>query len=178
MPAVPLALAEIEERLEEIRYLLNRRSLTAVIAPVIGALLGLAALVVWSTSYATAQTFGVGLYAAVGAAVLLFAWSGLVLRQRWINLEEAARIADDRANMRQRLQTSLWLARSGQQPSFTPVLVADTLGRRDSWKAAIPRSTSGSAAPARRRTPAMPCSRPLAFWDGARSCRRVGSTCR
>lgn len=141
MPAVPLALAEIEERLEEIRYLLNRRSLFTVLAPALGVLLGLAAALVWSAAGATPAIFAAALAASVAVALLALGWAALVLWRRWLSLEEVALLADERAGLKQRLATVLWLSRSGAQPSMAPVLVADTIGKRESWQAAaiVPR---------------------------------------
>ena len=134
MPAVTVALAEIEERLEEIRYRLNRRSVLSIAAPALGILLGLAALLIWSAWRYTPESFSLALGAAIGAAIGLSAWSGLVLWRRWLSLSDAARYADERGRMQQRLTTTLWLARGGRQPVLAPVLIADTIERGNSWR--------------------------------------------
>lgn len=141
MPAVPVALAEIEERLEEIRYRLNRRSLSSILAPMVGVALVLCALLVWSASRATPQGFSISLYATLAAIAVLAAWSASLLWRRWLSLRDAARLADDRAGMQERVTTALWLAHSPVQPALTPVLVADTIERRKAWQvsAIVPR---------------------------------------
>jgi len=141
MPAVTLALAEIEERLEEIRYRINLRSLIAFAAPTVGVLLGLTALLVWSAARATPDSFSISLYAGIVLAVVLTLWSALALWRRWLTLEHVARLADERGCMQQRLTTALWLAHRPVQPPLAPLLVADTVDRRDAWRAAaiVPR---------------------------------------
>src|SRR6185369_14245001 len=106
MPAVPLALAEIEERLEEIRYLLNRRSLFSVLAPALGALLGLSALLVWSAASTTPGTFSISLAAALAVATVILGWTFLSLWRRWLSLDQVAQIADQRGKMKERLTTT------------------------------------------------------------------------
>lgn len=134
MPAVPVALAEIEERLEEIRYRLNRRSSLSILAPLVGVALLLAALLVWSAARATPQAFSISLYATIAAVAVLAAWSASLLWRRWLSLDDAARLADDRGAMQERLTTALWLAHAPLQPSLTPVLVADTIERSRAWQ--------------------------------------------
>jgi hypothetical protein len=134
MPAVPAALAEIQDRLEEIRYRLNRTSLIAVLCPVLGVLFVLAALLTWSAARATAESFALAAYAAAAAAVLVLLRTGLALWGRWLSLADVARLADARGRMQDRLTTVLWLARSGKRPPLAPVLVADTVGRRAAWE--------------------------------------------
>lgn len=137
MPVVPQALAEIEGRLEEIRHRLNRRTLFAALCPLAAALLVLASLLVWSALRANPESFTMAVYATAGAAALLVIWAALRVAGGWLSLAAAAQVADERGGMQERLSTVLWLARSGAPaPPLAPVLVADTLARRDAWKLA------------------------------------------
>lgn len=141
MPAVPAALAEIEDRLEEIRYRLNRRTLLSVLSPVVATFLILAALVTWSAARGTAESFTLALWAGGAVCALVLVRGIFALVNRWLSVADAARLADERAGMRERLSTVHWLARSGQQLPLAPVVIADALEQRPRWQASaiIPR---------------------------------------
>jgi len=141
MPAVPAALAEIEDRLAEIRYRLNRRTLVSVLCPIVAALLVVAALITWSAARGTAESFAIALWAGGAAAAIVLAWGALSLANRWLSLAEVARLADERAGLRERLSTVHWLARAGNPSPLAPVLIVDTFEQRARWQASaiVPR---------------------------------------
>ena len=133
MPAVPVALAEVERRVAETRRRLNRQALIEVLCPGIAVVLCLLAGLVAVAARGSAATFqgfaigaGLALLATAGAA----AWT---LRRRFLSLDRAAHVVDRRAGMQERLTTLIWLKRSAHPSPLAPLLIADTFDSAARW---------------------------------------------
>jgi hypothetical protein len=134
MPAITLGLAEVEERLHAIRRRLNSSTTlhVAFIGLSIPALV--AAVLVVLGLRGSAPAFGLALW--TGAGLSIATWVGCVIhvRRRWVDLTETARLADQRAQLTDRLTTLADLRLRPRPARLAPVLVAQTLALGERWR--------------------------------------------
>ena len=134
MPAITLGLAEVEERLQAIRRRLNSGTTlhAAFVGLSVSVLVG-AALVVLGLRSSTAVF---ALAAWTGAALSISTWAGCAVyaRRRWVDLTAAARLADRRAQLTDRLTTLADLRQRPRPARLAPLLVAQTLALGDRWR--------------------------------------------
>jgi hypothetical protein len=135
MPAITLGLAEVEERLRALRRRVN--SVTAqhsIYLGVSSAILLVAALIVVGLR-ASASTFRI---AACGSVVLVMIIAVACLgyaRRRWLDMQHAARLADTRALLTDRLSTLVDLRLRPRPSRLAPVLVSQVLALGAQWQA-------------------------------------------
>ncbi len=134
MPVIHVALAEVESRLGAIRHRLNRQLLISGLCPALGALLLLLAAVVLAGLRAGSTGFRLVLYGSLVTLAAVLAGTTAYLWRHWATIEKAARLADRRGLMKDRVATAQWVGRGRARSPFTAVLVADTISRAASWE--------------------------------------------
>jgi len=135
MSGVMLGLAEVETQLRSLRRRLNLYRLQGVLYPV-AALMALVASVLISLALrSTPSLFGYTLWACL-ALVIIGAGAGVArLRRHWLSLEQAARIADRRARLEDRLSTLLaHRPAAGVSSRMTGMLLSQVADLRARWE--------------------------------------------
>jgi hypothetical protein len=175
MPAITLGLAEVEERLHQLRRRLNWLSAQhAVYLSLSVVALVATALIILALRGAPAAFRA----ATWGGALLCLAsvgWCVFTVRHRWLDVPGVAHLADRRAALIDRLTTLVDLRRRPRPSRLAPVLVAQVLALSPEWQPAriaprrIPRSVYalvaallalGCTAFIERRTPEPPIGTP------------------
>jgi hypothetical protein len=105
MPPFSVGVAQVEERLRNLRRRLNLLALQDGMYLGATVLLIAACLVVVLAVRGQATVFAVTLWAASTASALAIAGASLRVRRRWLSMEKVIRFADHRAVLEDRLPT-------------------------------------------------------------------------
>src|SRR5438105_3839527 len=142
----------VDEIARQVRRVRRRRNLHAVQLGVFGAVATLAAggaVVVTLAFRAGGQTFAVGATATLAGTLVAAGMVARAAARRWSRRSRAARWIDEVAGLGGRLATLVELRR--QDGAFVPLLVAQTLERRQAWtparlvRRAVPLPALGAA---------------------------------
>jgi hypothetical protein len=135
MAAITLGLAEVEERLQALRRRLNFATaqhsfyLGSSVLTVMVTLLVVTGLRAAPSTFRIMAWGGGAVVMAVGVACVLYA------RRCWLDPQGVARLADERANLTDRLTTLADLRLRPRPSRLAPVLVAQTLALGSQWQA-------------------------------------------
>jgi hypothetical protein len=131
MPPFSVGVAQVEERLRNLRRRLNLLALQDGMYLGASVLLVAACLVVVLAVRGQATVFAVTLWAAGTASALAIAGAILRVRRRWLSMEKVIRFADHRAVLEDRLPTLL-LDRT-RTSQLKDLLLAQTLAAAPRW---------------------------------------------
>ena len=132
---VSVALAKIDAGLKAIYQRVNRQLLVAALSLAVGALFILIAAVIWVALRGSLEAFEWVAYAAIALVLLTAVLTSGRLWRRWGSVRGAARLADQRASMKELLTTALWLKETGREPGFASVLLGEAVDREAEWEA-------------------------------------------
>lgn len=140
MPAFP-GLAEVGQQLRAVRQRANRLVLLDVACGAASVVTLSAAAVVAAALYGSGPSFRLTLGIASGTAAGAIAAAAVIARRRWTSLVTAARMADRRGALADRLTTLAALPTDGGPSPLVPLLIAQTAQLYERWRppAVIPR---------------------------------------
>lgn len=134
MPAITLGLAEVEERLQALRWRLNLRTAQHGIYVTLATALVLGSALIPVGLHGSPATFRMVAWTSalmwllVALACAAHAW------RCWSNVRGVARLVDERAQLTDRLTTLVDLRLRQRTARLAPVLVAQTLALGDRWR--------------------------------------------
>jgi len=134
MAAITLGLAEVEERLQALRRRLNLTTAQHGFYIASSVLVAIIAVLVFTGLHASPQTFRILAWAGLALALSVAMAAVLYTRRRWLDTEAVARLADEHAQLTDRLATLTDLRLRPRPSRLAPVLVAQTLALGEQWQ--------------------------------------------
>jgi hypothetical protein len=147
MPVGSVGFAEVGKRLCQIRRRLNLFAVQRAVY-VSGSAVSLAAgLVIVLALRSTPLAFSIGLWVLTGVVLTIVLHAALRLQRSWISLEQAAAVADGRAQLDDRLATLLAAYREARISPLRHILLGQVLALAPRWevRAILPRHLPRSA---------------------------------
>ena len=133
MPAITVGVAEVEERLRQLRRRVNSRTALHVGSIGLSVVLLVAAGLLVLALRGSPLLFRTAVWSALLLVVVTVSIGVMVTRRRWLNLTAAASLADRHGNLTQRLVTLMDLRQRPRPSRFGPVLVAQILALGARW---------------------------------------------
>jgi len=146
MPA-PEGFAAVGQQLSAVRRRANRQALVAAVCGVAAIVVGLATAVVAVGVWGSGSVFRLTVGAALAVAAVAVGSAARYARRHWIDLPAAARVADRRAELHDRLTTVATLPPDAGDAPLAPLLIAQTMALHDRWhpETVVPRRVPRSA---------------------------------
>ena len=133
MPAITVGVAEVEERLRQLRRRVNSRTALHVGSIGLSIVLLVAAALLVLALRGSPLLFRTAVWSGLVLVVATVSIGVVVTRRRWLSLTAAASMADRHGDLTQRLVTLMDLRQRPRPSRFGPVLVAQVLALGARW---------------------------------------------